>query len=817
MAKRRKRNNRKNNRNNNKNNRNKNKKVIKKILLGLLFVIIAALLFIGIKYGVKLYKYDKEAKRLVKEGGEDIFKANQTSIIYDADGNVITELIGERDSYYLDYKEIPYFVKAALVTSEDRNFYSHSGVDYKAITRAFLVLLQNKGEITQGGSTITQQLARNVFLSHKVTMGRKIKEMFIAKEIEKKFSKDKILEFYINNIYFGNGYYGIEAAARGYFSKSVAELSLGEIAFICAIPNNPTLYDPYTNSDATTSRKNRILKQMYENDDIDKQMYEDALYTTIVLYPSENETNNYIETYVRYCATLSLMSNSGFEFKYYFDSDEEKEKYEKEYENLYNDISAKLYTGGYKIYTSIDMNKQQELQDAIDSNLSHYTDVNDEGIYTFQGAATCIDNTTGKVVAIVGGRTQDYKGYTLNRAYQSYRQPGSTIKPILIYTPIFERNYYPDTKVVDEPVENGPVNSPNVYEGEMTVRSAVEKSKNTIAWKLFDELSADTCLGYLKNMDFKKIVKKDYVPAVSIGGMTYGVSTLEMASAYATIENDGVFRTPTCISKITDADYNVIVDNIEYTKSKNTSIRVKQIYQTNAARIMTDVLKGVLTVGTGRKYNISNAICAAKTGTTNDNKDVWFVGFSKYYTTAVWVGYDMPKVIDDGYGNTCSGNIWKEFMTKIHDGLEIKDFVPYVTEDGILSNGEETSESQSTDETTANEENSIYTDENGAETTPIGTDSENGNNSDNPDADQNTQDGSESNNSGNASGYNSGNNSGNASSNNAGNNSGSGNSNSDNRDNRETTNPYNSQVTKPSNEQAPGGADSGVYQEYWGD
>lgn len=780
MAKRRKRNNRKNNKNNNRyKNRNKNRKVIKKILLGLFFVIIAAILFIGVKYGVKLYEYDKEAKRLVKEGGEEIFKANQTSIIYDADGNVITELIGERDSYYLDYKDIPYFVKAALITSEDRNFYSHSGVDYKAVIRAFLVLLQNKGEITQGGSTITQQLARNVFLSHKVTMGRKIKEMFIAKEIEKKFSKDKILEFYINNIYFGNGYYGIEAAARGYFSKSVTELSLGEIAFICAIPNNPTLYDPYTNSDETTLRKNRILKQMYENDDIDKQMYEAALYTTIVLYPSENKTNNYIETYVRYCATISLMSNSGFEFKYYFDSDEEKEKYEKEYEVLYNDISAKLYTGGYKIYTSIDLNKQQELQDIVDNNLAHYTDVNNEGIYAFQGAATCIDNTTGKVVAIVGGRTQDYKGYTLNRAYQSYRQPGSTIKPILIYTPIFERNYYPDTKVVDEPIENGPVNSPNVYEGEMTVRSAVEKSKNTIAWKLFDELSADTCLGYLKNMNFNKIVNKDYVPAVSIGGMTYGVSTLEMASAYAAIENDGVFRTPTCISKITDADYNIIVDNIEYTKSKNTSIQVKQIYQTNAARIMTDVLKGVLTVGTGRKYNISNAICAAKTGTTNDNKDVWFVGFSKYYTTAVWVGYDMPKVINDGYGNTCSGNIWKEFMTKIHDGLEIKDFVPYVTEDGILSNGEEISESQPAeetteetteeiaDETTENEENSIYTNESDDETTTISTD----NNSDNR----------------------------------------------DNRDNTETTNPYNSQVTKPSNEQAPGGADGGVYQEYWGD
>lgn len=761
---------------NRKSNNSRRIKMVKKILSGLLFVIIAVVLVLGVKCGLKLYKYDKEAKKLVKEGGEQIFKANQTSIIYDADGNVITELIGERDSYYLEFKEIPYFVKAALVTSEDRNFYSHSGIDFKAITRAFMVLLQNKGEVTQGGSTITQQLARNVFLSHKVTIGRKIKEMFIAREIEKKYSKEKILEFYINNIYFGNGYYGIEAAARGYFSKSVTELSLGEIAFICAIPNNPTLYDPYINSDATTSRKNRILKQMYECDDIDRQMYESALCTTIVLYPSENKTNNYVETYARYCATLALMSNSGFKFKYNFSSDEEKEKYEQEYESLYNDISAKLYTGGYKIYTSIDMKKQQELQNIVDNNLSYYTDVNEEGIYTFQGAATCIDNITGKVVAIVGGRSQEYNGYTLNRAYQSYRQPGSTIKPILIYTPVFERNYYPDTEVIDEPIKDGPVNSPNYYEGKMTVRSAVEKSKNTIAWKLFDELSAETCLTYLRNMNFKKIVKQDYVPAVSIGGMTYGVSTLEMASAYTTIENDGVFRSPTCISKITDAEYNIIIDNVEYTTSKTSTIEIKQIYQTNAARIMTDVLKGVLTNGTGRKYNIDNAICAAKTGTTNDNKDVWFVGYSRYYTTAVWVGYDMPDIINDGYGNTCSGNIWKEFMTEIHNGLDIKDFGPYVTEDGILSNGENITESESavetdTAETTAvnesleNEENSLYTETSGESETSV----------DETEINDETESSSP------------------------------------------LTNPYTSYVPEVTDEQAPGGADGGVYEEYWGD
>lgn len=769
-------------------------KILKRVLLVLLFVVLAVLLFFGVKYGRVLYRYSKEAKQLVKEGGEQMFKANQTSIIYDCNGEVITELIGERDSYYLEYKNIPYFVKEALITSEDRNFYSHSGIDFKAIIRAFVALVENDGEITQGGSTITQQLARNVFLTHQVSVERKLKEMFIAREIEKQYTKDEILEFYINNIYFGNGFYGIEAASRGYFSKSVTELSLGEIAYICAIPNNPTIYDPYLHNDATTSRKNRILKQMYEQGDIDKEMYEQALYSTIVLCPSENETNNYVETYVRFCATEALMQNAGFELQYSFSSDEEQQEYETRYEALYNEISGKLYTGGYQIYTSIDMQKQELLQQTLDKYLASYTDVNEEGIYTFQGSATCIDNNTGKVVAIVGGRSQEYNGYTLNRAYQSYRQPGSTIKPILDYTPAFERGYYPETEVVDEEIEDGPVNSPNVFEGQMTIRSAVEKSKNTIAWQLFDMIGKENCINYLKNMNFQKIVATDYVPSMSIGGMTYGVSTLEMSSAFATLENDGIFRTPTCISKITDSEQNIIIDNVEYETAKSTTIGIKQIYQTNAARMMTDTLTGVLTNGTGRKYNISEAKCAAKTGTTNGNKDVWFVGYSTYYTTAVWAGYDLPKVIDDNYGTTCPGNIWKEFMSSIHTGLEIKEFVPYVKENGTLSNGEIISEETTTEPQT--DEIETYTEDWGEE-----NQSQSG---------ETQSDGTQS--GGTQSG---GTQSGEMQS--GGTQSGEVQSGETQTEETETTLPYVAPYQPPKDdEMAPGGADSGLYQEYWG-
>lgn len=656
-------------------------RILKNFLLYLVIICLLFIFFLVIKVGKTALMYQKQAKEAIQTGGTEIFSANQTSIIYDCNGEKITELVGVKDSYYLEYEEIPYFVKHALITTEDRNFYEHSGVDPKGILRAFVELVKNDGKITQGGSTITQQLARNIYLSHEVTMSRKLKEMFLAMELEKVYEKDDILEYYINNIYFGNGYYGIEAAARGYLGKSVAELSIGEMAYICAIPNNPSLYDPYLHNDNTVERKNRILKQMLEQQDIDQQLYDDALFATIVLVPTENQKNNYVETYAKYCATIALMAHSGFEFRYTFKDTMDKKSYEESYYQSYDEFSAKLFTGGYRIYTTLDLEKQEWLQQTVDEVLLGYTETYNNGVFAFQGAATCIDNETGKVVAIVGGRRQLEFGYTLNRAYQSYRQPGSTIKPILTYTPIFARGYTPDSIVSDTKIPDGPVNSPNYYEGDITLRRAVETSKNTVAWNLYQELTPLTALSHLTSMNFKKIVAEDYVQAASIGGLTYGVSTVEMASAYSAIENDGEFRSPTCINKITDADYNTIIDNIDYRNATSSTVEIKQIYDTNASRMMTDVLQGVLTRGTGKKFQAQNGIFAAKTGTTNDNKDCWLVGYSSYYTTAVWCGYDMPREISDGYGDKTAGYIWQKFMIKIHTGKEPLEFAPCVKEE----------------------------------------------------------------------------------------------------------------------------------------
>jgi membrane peptidoglycan carboxypeptidase len=312
---------------------------------------------------------------------------------------------------------------------------------------------------------------------------------------------------------------------------------------------------------------------------------------------------------------------------------------------------------GYRIYTSIDLEKQKLLQASVDDTLKDFTEVNKEGVYQMQGAAVCIDNDTGRVVAIVGGRNQDLPGYTLNRAYQSYRQPGSSIKPLIVYTPSFERGYTPESIVTDEKIKDGPKNSDGSYQGAMKLQRAIELSKNTIAWKLFGELTPATGLSYLLNMNFTKISDKDYVPAAALGGLTVGVSPVEMAAGYAALEDDGYYREPTCIVKIMDSEGNEIVGD---------SIAPKQIYQTNAARIMTEALTGVIKNGTGKGLGLTNTISAGKTGTTDNKKDGWFVGYTPYYTTSVWVGYDMPRSVEDLKGSTYPGTIWHDFMEQIH-------------------------------------------------------------------------------------------------------------------------------------------------------
>jgi membrane peptidoglycan carboxypeptidase len=645
---------------------------IKLILQLVVFLVLlataAVMLYFYINYGKLIFGLQADAKQKVYASTEDTFKASQTSIVYDMEGNVISTLKSEKDVFYLSYEDIPELAVDAMIVSEDRKFFQHKGVDYLANIRAAIALIKHKGKITQGASTITQQLARGVFLTQEVTYERKIEEIFAAQELEKLYSKTDIMEFYLNGIYFANGHYGIQAAAQGYFGEGVSSLSMSQIVFLCAIPNNPNLYNPVTNIKNTLERRDRILKQLLTEGMISQEEYQEAVKEKITLHMEKTKKKNYVETYSYYCAVRALMKEAGFTFRYQFENEEEREAYNQEYEELYNRYQKQLYTHGYRIYTSIDLKKQKLLQNSVDEALAEFHKVNKEGVYQLQGAAVCIDNDTGRVIAIVGGRGQKFSGYTLNRAYQSYRQPGSAIKPLIVYTPAFERGYTPESTVVDEWIKDGPKNSDGAYLGKMKLIRAIELSRNTVAWGMFEELTPAVGLSYLLHMNFSKIKDKDYVPAASLGGLTIGASPVEMAAAYAALENDGFYRIPTCIVKIMDSEGNEIVGD---------TMDTTQVYQSKASDMMTEALIGVMNNGTARGLGLTYTESAGKTGTTNDKKDGWFVGYTPYYTTSVWVGYDLPKATEDLKGATYPGRIWHRYMEQIHTVSMTKKFELY--------------------------------------------------------------------------------------------------------------------------------------------
>ena len=661
----------------------KKEKTIWKVLkVWMLCVAIALIVLAGlviVRVAVPVASMYKQAIEFVEESDASTFKAEQTSIVYDANGNEIKKLKGTKDVHYLEYDDIPDAAKLAIISVEDKNFTSHRGIDIEGIARAVLSLIRNKGEITMGGSTITQQLARNIFLNFETTYSRKIQEMFIAVALEQKYSKEQILEFYLNNVYFSNGYYGIESAAEAYFNKDANDLSISQIAFLCAIPNSPSRFDPYDHPEATMERRDKILKNMYEEGYISKAQYDRSIAEEIKVLPKkETESNDYAETYIIKCATESLMKANGFEFKTTFRTISEEEKYDEEYEEMYSNCKQSLYTGGYRIYTSIDMDLQKQLQESVSSKLSMFTEKTDDGIYKVQGAAVTIDNETGRVAAIVGGREEDQEGYGLNRAYQSFRQPGSAIKPLLVYAPALEKGYTPYSTVDDSRMtgEDAVSNAGYSYSGSISLRRAVQKSSNVATYRLYQELGPENCLEYLENMNFKGLDPKDYkYDTTCLGGFTNGTTVVEMAAGYATLANDGKYRTPTCIVKITDSDKNVIVPDEQ---------KSHDIYSTNAARMMTDVLESCVTASyataSGCKLDVDMP-AACKTGTTSNYVDGWLCGYTPYYTTAVWVGMDVYQSVDNLKGNTYPAYIWKNFMDKAHQLLERKEFDTYLGEE----------------------------------------------------------------------------------------------------------------------------------------
>ena len=608
--------------------------------------------------------YDK----LAQMQRQDFHMLSDTEI-YDKNDQLIG-LINAGHYEYVPISQISMNLQNAYIAQEDRRFKSHTGVDWIATFRAGLALVKNRGEITQGGSTITQQVVKNTYLTQEQSFTRKIVEILLAPEIEKKYSKADIMEFYCNTNFYGNHCYGVEAASRYYFGKDASDLESYEAAVLVGISNSPTAYNPVRNPEASLKKRNDVLHSMLEVGYLSEDAYESAISQPLSIVQEEGEgsNENYMSSYAIHCAALALMKLDNFEFQYIFKDKSDYDTYMENYQATYTEKADDIRAGGYRIYTTLDQDLQTALQTQLDNVLSPYTELQDNGKYALQGAGVIVDNMTNSVVAVVGGRgTED----VYNRAYLSARQPGSTIKPLIDYAPAFDTGeYYPARLIDDHKWADGPSNSGGSYYGNVSVREALNRSLNTVAWQILTDIGVDYGLNYLGEMEFQKLTYIDNdVPSLSIGGFTNGVRIVDMAKGYSTLANGGVYNDQTCIRRI-DHEHNGEL-------TKNLKPHSQVVYQQDSAYMLTDILKGTLTeaYGTGYGLALENGMPAAgKTGTTNSSKDTWFCGYTRYYTTTVWVGYDTPRAMPGIYGKTYAGKIWKQVMDQIHEDKELLDW-----------------------------------------------------------------------------------------------------------------------------------------------
>ena len=648
-------------------------------IIGTAMGILASVMVIGGIVGlcvyVKVLPMFTEAREEVFDKlvhlSEDDFVMKEDTVVYDSKGKQVGSV--NAGSYkYVKINDVSPYIYEGYIAVEDKRFKTHGGVDLVAMMRAGVSLLKHNMEITQGGSTITQQVIKNNLLTQNKSYTRKIAEILLAPTIESKFTKAQIMEFYCNSNFYGNKCYGVGAASKYYFGKKCADLEPHEAAMLIGLSNSPASYNPVLHPKAALKKRNSVLRIMCKEGVITPKEYKSALKKKLNIKQFSEKggsKESYVMSYAIHCAAISLMEKENFKFQYVFDSKEDYQKYNKQYSKVYSEKIESIRSGGYKLYTSINMKKQKKLQKAVDNGLSFNKEKDgDTGKYALQGAAVCINNETNYVEAIVGGRG---KNDQYNRAYLAARQSGSAIKPLIDYTPGFESGMYsPSTIVNDHKFVNGPSNAGGGYHGNVRIREAVARSLNTVAWQVLDNITVKYGLSFLDKLHFHNIsyIDNDNM-ALSLGGFTEGVRVVDMAKGFSTLANNGSYSDRTCIKKIEH-----VSDGVVY---KNNNEK-DQVYSQDAAWMMTDVLKGVFneSYGTGRKLKLDNGqICAGKTGTTNSSKDVWFCGYTKYYTTVVWAGYDTPRAMPGASGASIPGVIWKDYMDDIHKKLKPEDFI----------------------------------------------------------------------------------------------------------------------------------------------
>lgn len=584
---------------------------------------IPLLLFLGSEVWKELAKAQQHEQLIEKS---IVLPENTVSTLpitlYDANNAIFSEEYTEW-SQPLQLDEIPEVVKAIFIFSEDESFYDHIGFDVSAIARAFIAN-SNEQSIQQGGSTITQQLVRMRYLSVDKTYERKLMELFYAHELEKAYSKEQILEMYLNDMYFSNQVYGIGAAATYYFDRPLEKLTIAEMAFIAAIPNNPSLYDPLQNFGNTKARQERLLDKLAEHQLLTaqetamhkKQPIELAVKTKIQQYPSYS-------TYVLQELKWLIGEQTGYNQQITSTTD----KMEKEFLQL--ELQKKIDTllqQGIHIYTALQPDKQQQDEAAINDILSRSD---------LQASATVINNETREIVSIFGGK--NYQKHDLHRAFQSPRQPGSAFKPISVFAPYFETTTATKNSIVSGAqycVGNFcPENYGGIWYGNITIARAFQDSINTAAVRLYNTIGVDTAFSYIDRFQFRSIIDKDRSYASALGGLTYGVTSLELADAYSSFI-DGFYAPARSIRKVTNLQGETL-----YIWPRER----EEIWSASTVNTMRDLLNKVITTGTGKGLSSNSGYLGAKTGTTNQFKDYWVAGLTNDYTAAVWIGYDTPR------------------------------------------------------------------------------------------------------------------------------------------------------------------------------
>lgn len=589
---------------------------------------------------------------------DDFSVKQSSSILYEASPDnwqQLIELSGSEKRIWVDYNDIPQYMEQAVISIEDKRFYTHKGVDwYRSVGAFFNMFLGMRNDF--GGSTITQQLIKNLTKQDDVTVQRKLLEIFQALELEKKYDKQDIMQWYLNVVYYGEGSYGVQAAAQTYFGKDIQNLDLAECAAIAGITNLPTYYDPFYSLANNKERQEIILHEMYKQGYITKEECDAAIAEELQFVRGEEYTYTQ-ETYTYYEETViadvihDLMEEKGI-----------------------NEIAAKqlVYNGGYQIYCCMKPDIQQKV-DSIYQNLDalpqSYSNPTGQQL---QSGIVVMDPHTGEVVALEGGTGSKTINFGLNRAVDTKRPAGSSFKPVAIYGPATEYGIItPSTLVLDEPDQTlkgtswFPANSGNSYYGVVTIAEALKRSLNTVSAQILDKLTPRASYDFLtQKLGFTSLIQADcdYAP-LSLGQLTNGVTVREMAQAFSAFDNEGVFTYARTYTKVTDSNGNIVLDN-----TPNTI----QAFSANTAHIMSYMLKGAVDGGTGSEARLGNMPVAGKTGTTTDSRDRWFVGYTPYYCAAVWTGYDTPAVMNFS-GNPAS-QIWHSVMASISEGQEYQEF-----------------------------------------------------------------------------------------------------------------------------------------------